>query len=99
VQGKDAQGPTTVEGAPGKAVEKPVPTFKVDVQEMKSETLWKDKTDEMLADITAIFKKLHSTKAGFAIRGRPGFYGPIVDKLDALEEVCTIKPIVNVPTY
>lgn len=60
------------------------------IEEVKSEQLRQEETQAMVSDITAIFKRLHSTKAGLAVRGKAGFFRPIVEKLDALEVVSMI---------
>lgn len=60
----------------------------IDVDNLRSQQLRKEETEAMVAEITSIFKKLHSTKAGLAIRGQQGFRESIVEKLDDLEEVC-----------
>jgi hypothetical protein len=77
----------STEGAVTK-VAMPKPTF--NVEEMRAEQSRREETEEMKADVTAIFKKLHGTKAGLAIRGRKGFHAPIVKILDTLEEVSDI---------
>ena len=64
----------------------------VDVQEVKSEQLRQEESQGMVADITAIFKRLHSAQAGLAVPGQEGFFRPIVDKLDDLEAVSVSNP-------
>jgi hypothetical protein len=76
-----------------KKLSTPQPTF--NVEEMRAEQSRREETEEMKADITAIFKKLHGSKAGLAIRGRKGFYGPIVKMLDKLEVVCDITHFIH----
>ena len=45
----------------------------LDVDELRAEQSRREETDAMIADVTGIFKKLHTTKAGLAVRGRQGF--------------------------
>lgn len=71
----------------------------VDVQEVKSEQIRHEETNAMLADVTAIFKRLHATKAGLAVRGQEGFYKPILDKMEELEAVFTIINPIPHTTY
>ena len=59
----------------------------LDVDELRAEQLWREETDAMIADVTGIFKKLHSTKAGLAVRGRQGFPSLLIKKLNDLEDV------------
>jgi hypothetical protein len=60
----------------------------VDVEEMRANISHKAESEAMIAEITGIFKKLHNTKAGVAIRGQPLFFRGIVEKLNSSEEVC-----------
>lgn len=60
----------------------------VDVEELRANVSRKAETDAMIDELTGIFKKLHTTKAGLAIRGQPLFFRGIVEKLESLEDVC-----------
>jgi hypothetical protein len=59
----------------------------LNVDKLKADEARQHDTTALIADIAGVFKKLHSTKAGLAIRGRPGFFRPIVEKLNELEQV------------
>ena len=59
----------------------------LDVDELRVEQSWREDTDAMIADVTGIFKKLHTTKAGRAVRGCQGFPSLLVKKLNDLEDV------------
>jgi hypothetical protein len=64
---------------------------KFNVEVMRSEQLRREETNQMVADVTGIFRKLHATSAGLAVRGQKGFYRPLLTMMDGLEEVCTIQ--------
>jgi hypothetical protein len=64
---------------------------KFNVEVMRLEQLHREETNEMIADITSIFRKLHTTKAGLAVWGQVGFYHPLIKMMDGLEEVCSIQ--------
>ena len=82
----------TREKAVGKVV------IKLDVDEMRAEQSRRENTNAMIADVTAIFKKLHATPAGVAVRGRQGFPRLLVKKLNDLEDVCAVCLFTLEPT-
>jgi hypothetical protein len=86
-QPADKGGKATVDptGAPGKVPGKAADT--IDVDELTAQQSRMEETNAMVAEITAIFRKLHSTKAGLAIRGQQGFHRSVLEKLNELEEV------------
>ena len=59
----------------------------LDVDELRAEQSRREETDAMIADVTGIFKKLHTTKAGLAVRGYQGFPSLLIKKLNDLEDV------------
>ena len=87
-------GQATVDpkGAPGKVLMKVGDP--IDVNKLTAQQLHMEETNTMVAEITAIFKKLHSTKVGLAICGQPGFHQSIVEKLDKLEKVYNLFALI-----
>jgi hypothetical protein len=62
-----------------------------DAEGVRSNQLRQEETIALTAEVTAVFKRLHSLKSALAVRGQPGYWGPIVDKLDDLEFVCIVS--------
>ena len=58
----------------------------LDIDELRAEQSHREE-DAMIADVTGIFKKLHTTKAGLAVWGHQGFPSLLIKKLNDLEDV------------
>ena len=70
-----------------------------DIERTRAHQARKNDSEAMVVEITSLFKKLHASTAGLAIRHREGVHRNILKKLNDLEEVRNpLSPSFNQPT-